>query len=57
MKFRKLLAAHVLNDEVRFRGGGVQRESERFDVSLHVPAPPIRVLLRIGGSCLGIKHT
>lgn len=48
LKFRKLLAPHVLNGEVLCRGGGVQREGERFDVSVHVPAAATRVLIRIG---------
>lgn len=56
MKFRKLLAAHVLNDEVVFRGGGVQRESEWFDVSLHVPAPPpLELCLESGVHAWGLN--
>lgn len=50
MKFRKLLAPHVLNGEVLCRGGGVQRKGERFDVSVHVPAATTRVLIRIGAA-------
>lgn len=34
MKFRKLLATHVLNDELRFRGHGVHIEGECFLISL-----------------------
>lgn len=48
MKFRKLLASHVLNDEVLFRGCGIQREGEQSDTSGHVPATPTRALIRIG---------
>lgn len=47
MQFRKLLVPHVLSDEVLFRGGGIQREGEQFDVSVHVPVALIRALIRI----------
>ena len=39
-KVRKLLGTHVLDDEVRFRGHGIQIESEHSDISRHVPALP-----------------
>lgn len=40
LKFRKLLAACVLNDEILFRGQGIQTEGEHFGISVHTPAPP-----------------
>lgn len=38
LKFRELLATHVLNGEFLFRGHGIQIEGEHFDISMHKPA-------------------